>query len=413
MKIFIFSCRVLLLSLFCLLNGRLFSQTDSTQIPKPFDSLKTKLNMDAVYNRPFLTSKKLPVALGGYIEANTRYASTDGIHEGFSFQMRRMTLFVSSTISKKIKFLSELEFEDGTKEINLEFCAMDIEMHPLLNLRGGIIMNPIGAFNQNHDGPRWDFVDRPICATEIIPSTLSSAGMGVYGKYFSHDWILGYEFYLSNGFDNQIIENNFGRTSFKASKMNRTRFGESSNGAPLTTAKLAIRNRNIGEIGLSYMGGIYNKWQQNGLTIDSKRRADVMAIDYNTALFNNKLSITGEYVRAVVEVPSSYTQQYGSLQWGLYSDVVYTILQKKLFGWERAKLNVGARFEWVDFNDGNFRETKTKIGDDVLAIVPMIAFRPSGTTVIRINYRYELAHDLLNNPATKTGIIQFGFSSYF
>ncbi len=89
--------------------------------------------------------------------------------------MRRMTLFFSSTIGKKIKFLSELELEDGTKEINLEYAAMDIEFHPLVNLRGGIIMNPIGGFNQNHDGPRWDFIDRPISATTIIPSTLSNS----------------------------------------------------------------------------------------------------------------------------------------------------------------------------------------------------------------------------------------------
>lgn len=61
---------------------------------------------------------------------------------------------------------------------------MDLEFHPLLNLRGGIIMNPIGGFNQNHDGPRWDFIDRPISASGIIPTTLSNVGMGINGKYF-------------------------------------------------------------------------------------------------------------------------------------------------------------------------------------------------------------------------------------
>jgi hypothetical protein len=88
--------------------------------------------MDAVYNRPFLQYGKTPVALGGYVEANTNYVVTDGVTEGFSFQMRRMTLFVASTISKKIKFLSEIEFEDGTKEINIEFAALDIQFHPLI-----------------------------------------------------------------------------------------------------------------------------------------------------------------------------------------------------------------------------------------------------------------------------------------
>ena len=87
------------------------AQNDSTKIKRiPTDTIKPQLNMDAVYNRPFLQYGKTPVALGGYVEANTQYAVRDGKTEGFSFQMRRMTLFVASTISKKIKFLSEIEF---------------------------------------------------------------------------------------------------------------------------------------------------------------------------------------------------------------------------------------------------------------------------------------------------------------
>ena len=156
------------------------------------DTIKQKLNMDAVYNRPFLTSTKVPVALGGYLEANTNYVETDGISDGFSFQARRLTVFISSTVGKKIKFLTEIELERGGREINIEFGAMDLEFHPLLNLRGGIVMNPIGAFNQNHDGPRWDFIDRPLSATTLIPSTLSNVGFGLHGKKFHvNTWKFG------------------------------------------------------------------------------------------------------------------------------------------------------------------------------------------------------------------------------
>ncbi len=112
----------------------------------------------------FCRSGKMPVALGGYAEVKTaRFLQTDGMSEGYSFQMQRVTLFVSSSMHSKIKFLSEIEFEEGTKEINIEFASVDLRFHPLLNLRGGILMNPIGAFNQNHDGPKWEFVRPPIC----------------------------------------------------------------------------------------------------------------------------------------------------------------------------------------------------------------------------------------------------------
>lgn len=379
----------------------------------PADTSKQKLNMDAAYTRPFLTAGKLPIAIGGYLEANTQYASTNGISDGFSFQMRRMTLFFSSTIAERIKFLSELEFEDGTKEINIEYAAMDIELHPLLNLRGGIIMNPIGAFNQNHDGPKWDFIDRPVSATTIIPSTLSNVGFGAYGKYFSRNLIIGYEAYLTNGFDDKIISNSENRTSLAAGKSDPEKFEESNSGLPMFTGKIAVRNRKIGELGFSYMTGVYNKWKEDGLILDSKRSVSVIAIDFNTSQLRNRLNITGEVAKIFVDIPDTYSQQFGTQQFGYFIDMVGTIIQQQMFGWEKAKINLALRLEYADYNQGQFSETGNNISDNIWAIVPAIAFRPVGTTVLRFNYRYQQQTDLLGNPPVKTGVIQFGFSTYF
>ncbi|HET7178097.1 MAG TPA: hypothetical protein VFI14_00160, partial [Chryseosolibacter sp.] len=161
------------------------AQIDSTLLRRvPVDTTVARLNMDAVYNRPFLSVVKTPVSVGGYVEVNWQHMGTNGVSEGHQFQMRRLTLFFATSVSSRIKFLSEIEFEDGAREINIEFASLDLEFHPLFNLRGGIVMNPIGAFNQNHDGPRWDFVDRPVSATEMLPATWSNVGLGVYGKLF-------------------------------------------------------------------------------------------------------------------------------------------------------------------------------------------------------------------------------------
>jgi hypothetical protein len=416
MKTSTYIFKFIFLSLFVLLNiTNSYAQSDTTKFFHriPADTSKQKLNMDAVYNRPFLAAGKLPLAIGGYLEVNTQYASTDGILEGFSFQARRFTLFFSSTIAKKIKLLSELEFEDGTKEINLEFAAVDIEFHSLVNLRGGIMMNPIGAFNQNHDGPRWDFIDRPISATTIIPSTLSNVGFGLHGKYVIQRWILGYEAYLTNGFDDNIISNSEGRTSLDAGKLNLSRFEENNSGLPTFTGKIAIRNRNIGELGISYLTGVYNKWKKDGVILDVKRSVSIVAVDFNTSHFKDRLNITGEFAKVFVDVPNTYSQQYGTQQFGGYVDVIATVLKRKILGWENAKLNLGVRLEYADYNQGKFTQTNQNIGDHLWALVPTIAFRPAGTTVIRFNYRYQQHTDLLGNPPSKTGVIQFGLSTYF
>src|SRR5215207_6951806 len=87
------------------------------------------MNMDAVYDRPFMQVGKLPVQLGGYAEANYQYLGENGISEGHQFQMRRVSIFLSSTVTQRIKFLTEIEFEEGGKEIGIEFASMDIEFH--------------------------------------------------------------------------------------------------------------------------------------------------------------------------------------------------------------------------------------------------------------------------------------------
>src|SRR5688572_11570252 len=301
------------------------AQQDTTKLfnRTPVDTSDI-LNMDAGYNRPFLTAGKFPVAIGGYLEANSQFSQTNGVNEGLSFQARRLTLFFSSTIAKRIKFLSELEFEDGGKEINVEIAAIDIEFDPLLVLRGGIIINPIGAFNQNHDGPKWDFVDRPIASTTIIPSTFSNAGFGIFGKHFTNNWTLGYEAYITNGLDDRIILNSENKTWIPAGKSNPEKFEESYSGVPAFTGKLAVRNRKIGELGISYFNSVYNKWQDDGITLDSKRSAQIAAVDFNTAFWNNRINITGEVCKAFIDIPETYSQQFGTEQWGGFVDVVVT-----------------------------------------------------------------------------------------
>ena len=127
MKIFIFNYKILLYFLLNLIVIQTV-QAQDTSIVIGSNTIRDsfhKMNMDAIYNRPFQAFNKTPIAIGGYLEANTEYASLSGINDGLNFQMRRLTLFFSSTVGKKVKFLSEIEFEDGTKEINLETALLD------------------------------------------------------------------------------------------------------------------------------------------------------------------------------------------------------------------------------------------------------------------------------------------------
>ena len=391
-----------------------FAQIDPSLLKRvPKDTVKNILNMDALYNRPALNINKTPISIGGYLEMNWQKLTTDGVSEGHQFQARRLSVFISSAISKRVKFLSEIEFEDGGKEIAIEFASVDVEFDPLVNLRAGIILNPIGSFNQNHDGPKWEFTDRPISSTQMLPDTFSNAGVGLFGKKYTKNWMFGYEAYLSGSFDNSIIENTENKTFLPAAKNNPERFEEINSGEPLFTGKLALRNNKIGELGISYMSGIYNKFQDDGIVIDKKRRVAVFALDFNTTLPKIKTFITTEFAWIYVDVPETYSQQFGNKQKGGFIDIVQPILTKTILGWEKTTINIACRLEYVDWNVGKFKETGGNIGEDVWSIMPAISFRPTSQTVIRLNYRYLKQRDIFSNPSSITDGFNMGISTYF
>ena len=405
--------------------GMGYAQIDSSLIKRvAVDTVKQQLNMDAIYSRPFLKAGKLPVSIGGYFEANWQNINNN-INTGLGnqFQFRRFSLFVASSISKRIKFLSEIEFENDPTDdpdelgkgpkIEIEYAALDIELHPLVNLRGGVILNPIGSFNQNHDGPKWEFVDRPLAMTQMLPATLSSTGAGLYGKHYTKNWLFGYEVYLTGGLNDSIIDNPQGRTFLPAANSDPGHLSNNVSGMPMTTAKLSVRNNHIGELGLSYMGGVYNTWQKEGGILDSKRRCDVFDIDFNTKLPILKTAIRGEWAWIFVNVPPTYSPQYSNKQHGGYVDIVQPVIQRRMLGWDKAVINLAMRVEYVDWNVGYFQSTGTKMYNDVWSIVPAISFRPTPQTVIRFNYRYERQRDIIGNPFLNTGGFSLGLATYF
>ncbi len=371
----------------------------------------TQMNMDAVYSRPFMQDGNR-ILWGGYAEGNWQYLGTDGVSDGHQFQFRRLTLFMASGITKNIRFMSELEIEDGGKELAIEFAAVDVFFTPWLQLRSGIILNPIGSFNQNHDGPKWEFTDRPLVSSTLLPATWSNAGFGLFGKTYQSNWTFGYEFYLSGGFDGSVISNAENRTNLSAAKENPERFNELHSGKPLYTAKLATKYKDKAEMGVSYMGGQFSKSTEDGLSVNPVLKSNVWAFDFRW-VNRHDWSLTGEAVFHSLNIPETYSQQYGDQQWGYFADLVIPLIKKPMLGWKNARVLAAFRSEYVDYNFGKFKETGGNIGDHVWKFSPAICFRPTDQTVFRLNYIYSRQTDLFQNPPALTGGFQIGLSTYF
>ncbi len=368
----------------------------------------TSVVQDALYTRPFIGSAGA-TSIGGYLEGNTNYFVEDGITDGFSMELRRFNVFLFAAISSRIKFISELEFEHGTEEIALETALLDVQIDPALVVRGGIVLPPIGAFNQSHDSPLWEFVDRPLVSTEIIPSTLSEIGFGIYGKVYRRPVFLTYDLYMTNGLGDGVLSNRQGRTHLPSGKR-AEQFEEDNNGSPALSGRLAVRHR-TGELGISFYTAVFNTFRIEGEEIDDRRRVSLAALDYAVDVLG--VVLKGETALARIDIPESLRDVFGHRQWGGHLDVIVPIWRPRVLGYERAVVNANLRLEAVDFNVGTFASTGQRIYDELYAVVSGLSFRPTPGTVFRANYRRHWYRDLPGNPSAHTGGFQVGFASYF
>lgn len=373
------------------------------------------VNQKAIYNRPFISVGSTDVSIGGYAEGNTNYFIEDGLTDGFSMEMRRVNLFVYSPIGKRLKFLMELEFEHGTEEIALETAQIDFEINRYLSFRSGIILPQIGIFNSNHDSPVWDFIDRPLSSTMIIPSTLSEVGFGFTGRLKLGSSTLTYDAYVVNGLGDGIVLNEEGKTFIPGGK-SAEMIKEDNNGLPMYNGRVAISQYGVGELGISFYGGVYNEFRVEGEAIAERNGMSIFAIDYHTDF--EKVEFKGEYVMANIDVDQSLEPLYGTRQWGGFIEIDYELIEGKLFGFEHANVSLVSRFEKVDLNVGDFENTIVVLEDPTkydheTALSGGISFRPISRTIFKVNYRYHWIRDLVGNTAARKAGIQVGIASYF
>ena len=98
-------------------------------------------------------------------------------------------------------------------------------------------------------------------------------------------------------------------------------------------------------------------FQDDGITLDDPRRLNVFDIDANTTIPLLKTYIVGEWAWVNVDVPDTYSQQFGEKQHGGFVDLVQPVVRRRMLGFDKAVVNVALRLEYVDWNDGVFEET--------------------------------------------------------
>jgi hypothetical protein len=196
------------------------------------------------------------ITIGGYGDFQFRQSSINERADGGgtpTFQNTRFVLSLAAVLAEKqnIVFNSEIEYELGSRELDVEQAYVEWKARPQFAFRAGIIVPAIGRFNTFHDSYLNLTAIRPLINQFIIPSAYRDAGIGIRGRFkLPHKMKFSYEADLVNGM--QSVNADGEPTPF--SRL----LGQSSAAEPGLIAFQAERRSKavVGRVGLSPIPGL-------------------------------------------------------------------------------------------------------------------------------------------------------------
>lgn len=374
-----------------------------------FEGRPTRVaNSDELYDRPFVVGGQR-AAVGGYLEAGGTWTKEEGDILGTNFFLKRFNLFVYARVLPRVEFIAELEWEDGGNVIAIETAQLDVELASWLTMRAGVILVPLGAFNQTHDAPRWPIVDRPLVSETIIPATHSEVGIGFVAEESIGDFRLNGQLYVTNGLGSGVIGNETGRVDISSGKHDGI-LNMDNNGRPAVSGRLALLHKDHLEFGVSAYHTAYNEWFLEGETYDRRRHVTIAALDLRAEFW--RFELRGEAAMAWVDVPDYMHGIYSPRQFGWHLDLYTDLWRHTLGTGTEARLRWIMRGEQADYYQGALPDGR-KAGDQISGLTVGLAWELNRQIVFRGSVRNRWTRDILNNPAEREVQVQLGVASYF
>jgi hypothetical protein len=364
------------------------------------------------------------LTLGGYGDFQFRQAALNERNDGggtSTFQSTRFILGLAAVLSRKqnIVFNSEIEYELGASEIDIEQAFVDWKMRPEFGFRGGIFPPSLGRFNIYHDSNLNLLTLRPLLNQYIVPTAYRDAGIGVRGRIsLPHEMKLTYEADVVNGMQGADADG-------VATPFSRL-VGQASAAEPVSIAS-QDNNRNkafVGRIGFSPILGLefgvsaYNgKFSNLGAPPAS---ATIVLVDGSYQ--RGRLAINGEYARSNIVGPgiarqspappvgiaalAQYVAQTTPGQDGFYVESVYKF---RPGGFIREKLDDGAylapavRVEAVrlDRTIPNFYLNRSRV-------TAGLNIAPSASAIFKFGYAFNHTFGAVPKVAGPVGGADFG-----
>ena len=147
------------------------------------------------------------VTMGAYGEM--LYNQPEG--DNGELDVQRLVLLMGYRFNDKTQFVTEIEMEH-VEEIFVEQAFVNYNLASNVNIRGGLMLIPMGIVNEFHEPTTFNGTERPAMDNVIVPTTWRELGIGVSGRFDNIS--LGYQAYLFNGFKSTEADGTGGVSGF-------------------------------------------------------------------------------------------------------------------------------------------------------------------------------------------------------
>lgn len=278
------------------------------------------------------------VTVGAYAEM--LYNQPEG--DNGELDVQRMVLLFGYRFNDKTQFVTEVELEH-VNEVFVEQAFVNYNVADNVNLRGGLMLIPMGIINEFHEPTTFNGTERPQMDNVIVPTTWRELGIGVNGRF--NNLSLGYQAYIFNGFKSTEANGEGGLSGFlKGSnglRGGRQKGIQSTVSSPTLSTKFDYYGISGLRLGLS---GYFGQTQAADDIEDfSGANIGIAMVGLDARYARKKFTARGQFIRTSLSDTEEYNvatgNDLGSALQGWYLEGAYNILpannQQKLFAFAR------------------------------------------------------------------------------
>ena len=344
------------------------------------------------------------LTIGGY--ANIDYNQPES--KNGNLDVHRLVMLFGYKFSDQVQFITEIEFEH-VKEVFVEQAFVNYNVGSNINLRGGLMLVPMGIVNEFHEPTTYNGVERPALDSKIVPSTWRELGVGVKGNLPSLS--VGYQAYVFNGFKSTSGTPDAISGLLKgenALRGGRQKGAESTISSPTFASKIEYYGLPGLRVGLS---GYFGKTQ----TDDALENIDgstigISMVGVDARFKKNKIEARGQLIYASLSDTEAYNlltqKDLGSSLFGYYIEGGYNILPITA----KQRLIAFARFETYNTHASTAGTLSKNDAYDRTDVTFGLSYHIAQGVVVKGDY--QLRDNKLDNNQTPNQL-NFGLGIWF